>query len=152
MESQIRNDLKSSQLSHNETAVSTLRILISEIRNAAIAKESVDTQLSDQEIVSVVQKEIKKRREAAAGFRQGGREESALKEEAEMKVLEKYLPTQISDAELTKIIQEAITSSGASSISYMGRVIGLVMGKVGQGADGQRVSSIVKELLGGARS
>lgn len=152
MESQIKDDLKAAQLSRNETAVSTLRILIAEIRNAAIAKESIHTQLSDQEIISVVQKEVKKRKEAASGFRQGGREESAQKEEAEALILEKYLPAQVSDEELTKVIQEAITSSGASSIADMGKVIGMVMAKVGQGADGGRVSQMVKEMLIGARS
>lgn len=144
MEEKIKNDLKNAQLNKDETAVSTLRLLLSEINNLRIQKGG---ELTDQDLISVVQKEVKKRKEAAAGFRQGSREDSALKEEAEAKVLEGYLPEQISDEELTKIIAESINNLGASSMQDMGRVIGQVLGKVGQSADGSRVSSLVKEKL-----
>ncbi len=144
MEERIKNDLKNAQLNKDETAVSTLRLLLSEVNNLRIQKGG---ELSDPDIVSVIQKELKKRKEAASGFRQGNREESALKEESEAKVLEGYLPEQISDEELTKIISESINNLGATSIQDMGRVIGQVLGKVGQGADGSRVSALVKQQL-----
>lgn len=141
---QIHNDLKQATLDRNEIKVSTLRLLISEINYAKIHKGQ---ELEDSEVITVVQKELKKRKEAAAGFRQGEREDQAQKEEAEAKVLGAYLPEQISDEELTNIVQEAITEVGASSISDMGKVIGVVMGKVAGKAEGVRVSSIVKNKL-----
>ena len=142
----IQNDLKQAQLARDEIKVSTLRLLLSEIKNAQIAlRQSSGQAISDEQIISVVQKEIKKRKEAAVGFRSGNREESALKEEAEAKVLETYLPTQISVEELTKIVEETITELGASSVADMGKVIGAVMGKVKGKTDGGSVSAIVKQ-------
>ena len=104
-------------------------------------------ELSDAEVVSIVQREVKKRKEAAAGFRSGDREASAKKEEAELEVLMVYLPPQLSTEELTKIIVESINETGAVSISDMGKVIGSVMGKVAGRADGGTVSALVKEKL-----
>ncbi|OGE64594.1 hypothetical protein A3J13_01220 [Candidatus Daviesbacteria bacterium RIFCSPLOWO2_02_FULL_36_8] len=142
----IQNDLKQAQLARDEIKVSTLRLLLSEIKNAQIAlRQSSGQAISDEQIISVVQKEIKKRKEAAVGFRSGNREESALKEEAEAKVLEAYLPAQMSVEELTKIVEETITELGASSVADMGKVIGAVMGKVKGKTDGGSVSAIVKQ-------
>ncbi len=144
MVDKIQSDLKQAQLSRDEIKVSTLRLLLSEIKNAEIAKGG---DLGGPDIVAIVQKEVKKRKEAAIGFRSGGREEAAQKEEAEAKILEGYLPTQLSNEELTKIIETTITEVGATSIKDMGKVIGIVMGKVRSQADGGSVSSIVKEKL-----
>lgn len=144
MVDKIQADLKQAQLARDEVKVSTLRLLLSEIKNTEIAKGN---SLSDEDIVSVVQKEVKKRKEAAAGFRSGGREEAALKEEAEAEILEGYLPEQLSNEELTKIVETTITELGATSISDMGKVIGAVMGKVKGQTDGGSVSSIVKDRL-----
>ena len=138
----IQNDLKQAQLARDVVKVSTLRLLLSEIKNVEIAKGQ---SLAEQDIISVVQREIKKRKEAAVGFRSGNREESALKEEAEAKVLEAYLPAQMSVEELTKIVEETITELGASSVADMGKVIGAVMGKVKGKTDGGSVSAIVKQ-------
>jgi uncharacterized protein YqeY len=144
MENQLREDLKEAQLMENELVVATLRLLLSEIRNAQIAKGQ---ELSDDEIVSVLQKELKKRREAAEAFKAGNRIEMAEREEAEAAVLQKYLPAQMSDEELTKIVEEVIKEVGATEIKDMGRVIGAVRGKVGSSADGSKISQIVKEKL-----
>lgn len=141
---QIQSDLKQAQLDRNEAKVSTLRLLISEIKNAQISKMG---ELSDQDTISVIQKEAKKRKEAAAGFRSGNREEAALKEEGELKILESYLPAQLSDEELAKIVQDAISQTGAASVSDMGKVMGVAMGKVAGRADGGRISQLVKEQL-----
>lgn len=146
MVDKIQSDLKEAQLARDEVRVSTLRLLLSEIHNFKIQK---GTDVSDQDVVSVLQREAKKRKEAAAGFRAGGREDAALKEEAELKILEEYLPAQISNEELTKIVSDTITEVGAKSIADMGKVMGAVMGKVAGRADGSQVSSIVKEKLGG---
>ncbi|MBI2086013.1 GatB/YqeY domain-containing protein [Candidatus Daviesbacteria bacterium] len=140
----IQSDLKQAQLARDEIKVSTLRLLLSEIKNAEIAKGN---SLAQQDIISVIQKEVKKRKEAANAFRFGGREESAVKEESELKVLEQYLPAQISTEELTKIVEESINEQGATSIQDMGKVIGAVMGKVKGQTDGGAVSALVKEKL-----
>jgi uncharacterized protein YqeY len=143
MNDQIRNDLKEAMIAHNESVVSTLRMLLSEIKYLEVAKG----ELNDSDYVSVVQKELKKRREAAEGFRKGGREESALKEEAEAKILEKYLPAQMSDQELQSLVDEAINELGATSMSDMGKVMTQVMSKAGQSVEGSRVSSLVRAQL-----
>ena len=140
----IQSDLKESQLARDEMKVSTLRLLLSEIKNAEIAKGG---ELLDSDIISVIQKEIKKRKEASLAFRQGGREEQAQKEEAESRVLEAYLPLQLSDEALTKIVEDTITELGATSIQDMGKVIGAVMSKVAGQADGGKVSQLVKGRL-----
>ncbi len=141
---QVQNDLKEAQLARDEIKVGTIRLLLSELNYARIAKGE---DLTEQDFITVVQKELKKRKEAAEAFKSGGREESAKKEEAEAKVLELYLPSQLSDEELTKIVEEAIKEVGVTSTSDMGRVIGTVMGKVRGQADGGRVSQIVKSKL-----
>ena len=143
MNDQIRQDLKSAMLAHDETAVSTLRMLLSEIKYAEVAKGEV----TDQDVIAVVQKELKKRKEAAEGFRKGDREEAAQKEEAEAKVLEKYLPEQLSDEQLQNLVDEAIKEIGATSMGDMGKVISLVMSKAGQSAEGSRVSALVRQKL-----
>lgn len=140
----ILEDLKNSQLQRDEVKVATLRLLVSEMNNSKIAKGE---NLSNEDILAVISREIKKRREAAAGFRQGNREESAQKEEAEISVLENYLPQQLSDEELTKLVEESITEVGAASIADMGKVMSMVMGKAAGKAEGSRVSSLVKEKL-----
>ncbi len=144
---QIQEDLKKAMLDRDELKVSTLRLLSSALTYARVDGNNSDQTQSDEVVIDIVQKEVKKRKEAAAGFRQGNREEQAQKEEAEAKVLEGYLPAQISDEELTKIVKETITNLGAKSMQDMGKVIAEVRGKVGQSADGSRISSLVKEVL-----
>lgn len=137
-------ELKQAMLARDEVKVGTLRLLLSELNYARIQKGG---ELADSDVVAVVQKEVKKRKEAAEGFRSGGREELAQKEEAEAAVLKDYLPAQLSDEELEAIIDEAIAKTGASGITDMGKVIGMVMGKAAGAAEGGRVSAKVKEKL-----
>lgn len=141
---QVQNNLKQAQLARDETTVSTLRLLLSEVKNAEIAKGG---ELSDEDVVSVIQREVKKRKEAAEGFRKGGREEQAQKEESELNILQSYLPAQLGNEELTKIIEGTINEVGAKSVVDMGRVMGVVMGKVKGQADGEVVSALVREKL-----
>lgn len=140
----IQSDLKQAQLAKDEVKVSTLRLLLSEIHNVEIARGG---NLSDQDVISVIQREVKKRKEAAVGFRAGNREEQARKEEAEGAVLENYLPKQLSNEVLTKAIEDSINEVGANSLADMGKVMGVVMSKVKGQADGSVVSSMVKERL-----
>ncbi len=144
MEDKIKSDLKNAQLARDEVKVSTLRLLLSEIKYGEITKREP---LLDDDVISVIQREVKKRKEAAAAFRSGGREEPALKEEEELKILESYLPAQIENEELTKIVETTINEMGAVSVSDMGKVMGVVMGKVKGQADGGTVSALVKEKL-----
>ncbi len=141
---QLQADLKNAQLARDGVKVSTLRLLLSEIKNEEIAKSQ---SLSDEDIILTVSREVKKRKEAAVAFREGGREESALKEEAESKVLESYLPEQLSSEKLTKVVSETITEMGASGVADIGKVIGAVMGKVKGKAEGALVSAIAKDKL-----
>ncbi len=140
----LRTDLKKAQLDKDEVRVSTLRLLLSELRYAEIKKrEGECTSLSDAEIIPIIQKEIKKRKEAALGFRQGNREEGAKKEELEAGILVKYLPKQLSDEDLMVIIERAIEDIGATGTRDIGKVIGQVLEKVGGSADGARISHLL---------
>lgn len=144
LQDQLKSDLKNAQLARDEIKVSTLRLLLSEIKNAEIQKGA---DLLDQDLIPVLQREVKKRKEAAIGFRSGGREEQAKKEELEEVILKSYLPAQLSIEELTKIVEGAINTLGATSIQDMGKVIGAVMSEVKGQADGSTVSVLVKEKL-----
>ncbi len=144
MEQKLKEDLKSAQLARDEVKTSTLRLLISEINNLRISK---DADLNDSDITSVVQREAKKRKESIEAFQGAGRVEAADKERVELEILQTYLPAQLQTEELTKIVEESITEVGATSIQDMGRVIGVVMGKVGQNTEGGMVSQLVKEKL-----
>lgn len=141
---QIKSDLKEAQLKKDNLKVETLRMLLSALIYARIQKGG---DLTDEDIVAVIQREVKKRKEGAEGFRQGGREDSAQKEEEEAGVLTSYLPAQLSDEELLKLVEDAIKEVGASSLSDMGKVISLVMGKAAGQVEGTRVSVLVKEKL-----
>lgn len=140
----VQSDLKLALVNKEELKLSTLRLLLSEIKNEQIKKGN---DLTDSEMISIVHKEIKKRREASEGFKSGNRQLEATKEDNEAKILETYLPKQLTNEELTKLIDTAINKLDASSIKDMGKVIGYVMTQVGQTADGGRVSSIVKDRL-----
>lgn len=145
----LQADLKNAQLSRDEVRVSTLRLLLSEVKNKEISlrQSSEQAGMSDSDVVSIIQRELKKRKESAEGFRSGGREDSAAKEELEAKILADYLPQQMSNEELTKIVGDTITELGAVSMQDMGRVIGTVTGKVKGKAEGSTISSLVKERL-----
>lgn len=141
---QLQNDLKNAQLSRDGVQVSTLRLLLSEIKNAQIAKGE---KLSDEEIITLLQKEVKKRQQAASSFRSGKREDLALKEETEAKYLENYLPAKLQVEELTKIVLDIINEVGAKNMQDMGKVMAAVMVVVKGRAEGSMVSSLVKEKL-----
>ncbi|SRR5258708_2036133 len=147
---QIKSDLKQAQLNRDEIKLQALRMLLSEAKYSKISSrdegESADD-ISDDQVMVVAQKEVKKRNEAAVSFRQGGRDDLAQKEEAEAQILKQYLPVQMSTLELTTIIEEVVKELGASTQSDMGKVIGAVRAKVGAKADGATISGIVKEKL-----
>jgi len=107
-----------------------------------------DAKLGGDDEVAVLQRERKKRLEAATAYRDGGRAESADSEEAEARTIEGYLPQQLSDDELGKLVDSAVEEAGADSAKQIGGVMSIVMPRVGGRADGKRVSQAVRERLG----
>ena len=144
--SELEEDLKNSLKAKNAVATSTLRLLISEIKNARIAKGE---DLTDEEITSVVQKSAKQHKESIEAFEKANRDELVDREKAELEVLKKYLPEQITGQEVERIVDEVISQTGVSNIKEMGKVMGQVMGKLKGQADGNLVSEIVAKKLSG---
>jgi uncharacterized protein YqeY len=124
--------------------VSTLRLLIAEIHNQEIEKRQ---ELSKEEIITIVQKEVKKRQESIEAYQKGKREDLVKKEKKELEVLSEYLPRQLSPQELEKIIQSVIKKVNATNLSDFGKVMGLVMAEAKGRADGKVISKIVKNIL-----
>ncbi len=122
----------------------TLRTLKSALKNKEI---ELQKPLDDTAAVEVLQKEAKKRNEAIALYKQSGRDDLVGSETAELDIINTYLPEQISDDDLKKIVEEAIAKTGAKEMSDMGKVIGMVMAEAKGNADGARVSALVKEKL-----
>ncbi len=124
--------------------LSTLRMLSSSFNYERIAQQRALTQ---EEELSVVAREAKKRREAIDMYKNAGELERADKEQKELVVLEEFLPKQLSDEELLEIVTYAISEAGATTMADMGKVIGLIKVKVGNQADGGRIAAMVKEKL-----
>ncbi len=124
--------------------LSTLRLLLSEIKNAEIAKHEA---LSDDEVLTIVQRQVKRRNESIEQYEKGGRQDLVDKETKEKRFLEAYLPEQLSEEEIRAIVVEAVEQTGAASPRDTGRVMGVVMPKVKGKADGKLVSQAVQEVL-----
>lgn len=144
---QIDTDLKTAMLGGDKALVTTLRGIKAAILNVEVAEGVRDQGLSDDKIMSLLQKEAKKRQESADLYTQGGRQEQAEAEMAEKVVIEKYLPAQLSEEEIINFVDEAIQATGASSMQQMGQVIGMVKAKAGPSADGGMIAKVVKDRL-----
>ncbi len=140
----ISTDLNTALKGKNEVAVSTLRLILSNLKNAAIAKGS---ELTDEEAIGEIAKDAKRHKESIAVFEQAGRAELAEKEKAELEVISGYLPKQLSDEELAKMIDEAIAAVGATNINDVGRVVKAIMSSAGIRADGAKVAEIARKKL-----
>ena len=136
---QVQHDVKDAMKAGERERVHALRLIANELQKAAKESEASD--------VEVLQRERKRRLEAADAYRDGGRADLAAAEEREAEIIESYMPEQLSDEELHAIVGDAVAQSGASSPKEMGRVMALVMPKVKGRADGKRVSAAVKEKL-----
>jgi uncharacterized protein len=147
LKEQIEKDLKQALLSGDKDRATTLRGLKSVILYAEVAQGVRETGLPDDEIISLLAKEAKKRQESADLFTKGGSPERAAKELAEKLVIEAYLPKQLSDEELDDIVNTAIIEVGADGPQAMGKVIGLVKQKTAGQADGSRIATTVKNRL-----
>lgn len=128
-----------------ETKSSVFKMLQAAIKNAEIEKKG---ELDDEQIIQVISKEAKKRKDAIEAFEKGGRTEMAKKEKAELKILSAYLPEQMPEEEIRQLAEEAVKESGASGAGELGKVMSILMPKTKGKADGALVSKIVKELLG----
>lgn len=140
----INGDLIEAMKAKDEVSVSTLRLLVSAIKNKQI---DLGHELNDEEVLEVVSKAAKQRRESIEAYKKGGRDDLSQKEEAELVVIEKYLPKQLEKEEISKIVDDVILETGASGQADFGKVIGEVMKKVKGQADGSVVSGIVREKL-----
>lgn len=143
----IEQDLKTALLGGDKDKAMLLRGLKSAILNAEIAAGEREAGLSDDKVIDLLKKEVKSRIESADLYVKGGNQERADKELSEKVLIEAYLPVQLSDEELTQIVDEAISSTEASGPQAMGQVIGAVKQKAGGSADGARIAQIVKEKL-----
>jgi len=144
VEKQLLEDMKLAMKSGNKVELDTIRMLRAQIKSASIDKKD---DLDEAELAQVLQKEAKKRKEAIDLFQKGNREDLVKKEEAELSIISKYLPEQLSEKDLDEIIKTAVESLQVSTEKDMGRVMGAIMPKVKGKADGKLVQQKVKEYL-----
>lgn len=153
LEGQITEDLKIAMKARDVASLACLRMLSSALKNVQIAKPldgaGGRAALTDDEALKIVQSEVKKLRDALADFERGGRQDLVEKTKAELAVIQKYLPAQMSDGELTALVSVKIAELGASDPGDLGRVVGAVMKTVAGKADGNRVKAAVQKALGG---
>lgn len=145
LEQQIQKDIMEAMKAHNTVRTNAVRSIKSEI---LLAKTSgAGAEITDGDVIKLIQKLIKQRKESAAMYAQGGRQDLADNELAEAAEMEGYLPKQLSEAEVEEIVKGIIAETGASSMADMGKVMGLATKKLAGQADGRTVSTIVKKLL-----
>ena len=144
LKDRITEDMKSAMRAGDKDRLGAIRLIL-----AAIKQREVDERiaLDDTQVLAVLDKMLKQRRESIAQFQSGGREDLAAREAAEISILQAYLPAQLSDAELDALIGEAIASTGAASVKDMGKVMGMVKAKAQGRADMSAVSARIKAKL-----
>ena len=145
LKERITEDMKAAMKGAEKERLSTIRMA-----QAAIKQREVDERitLDDAQVVAVIEKMVKQRKESITQFEQGGRADLAAKEKAEIEQLQAYLPAQLSDAEIDALIKDAIATTGAASIKDMGKVMGAVKAKAAGRADMGAVSARIKAALG----
>jgi uncharacterized protein YqeY len=146
LKNKLQSDLNGAIKSRNTVVAETIRMVLSAITNEEVAGKE-KRELSDAEVITVLTREAKKRREAAEAFENGGRADRAAAERAEGEVIASYLPEQLTEDDIKKLIAETIAAVGAAGPSDMGKVMGSLKAKVAGKADGALVSSLVKEAL-----
>lgn len=141
---QLADDLKQAMKAKDKTRLSVVRMVRAAVKNKEI---ELGTSLSDEEVLVVVQKELKQRQDSLQAFESAGRSDLIAAVQSEMEVLKDYLPTQLSDDELLGLVREVIAEVGAAGKSDMGKVMSMLMPKVRGRADGKRVQQAVQSLL-----
>lgn len=145
LEDRISQDYVQAMKARDSFSSSVLSFLRAQIKNVKVDKR-LET-VSDEEVISVIKKQVKQRQDSIAQFKAGGRMDLAEKEEKELAVLKAYLPAEMSQDQLKKIIEEVVAAANASSIKDMGRVMKEVLAKTAGQADNQLVGALVKERL-----
>ena len=140
----LEEEVKDAMRAHENERRDALRLILSSLKSA---EKELLRPLSDDEELQVLQRERKKRQEAAEAFRSGDREDQAEKEEAELAVLEEFMPEPLAEEELERIVDDAIAENKATSMRDMGRVMADVMPQIAGRADGSAVSQLVREKL-----
>jgi len=141
---EIEDEIKESMRARDQLRTDTLRLTLTALR---AAEKELGRPLSDDEELQVLQRERKRRVEAADAFRAAGREEQAEKEEDELDVIEEFMPEPLEEEEIERIVDDAIAETGATSLRDLGRVMADVMPQVAGRADGSEVSQLVREKL-----
>ncbi len=145
LESRIQEDMKAALRSGDRAALETLRGLLAQIKDERIKRRPKE--MTDEDVLAVVQRAVKRRKESIDLYKQGNRQDLVEKEQKEMEILQKYLPEQLSRDEIIAIVNQVIEQVGASSIKDLGKVMGPVMKKVQGRADGKEIQQIVRERL-----
>lgn len=148
LKDRLRADLTAAMKDRDEVRTRTLRMALTSVSNEEVAGKAV-RELSDDEVLKILAREAKRRREAATAFQEAGRDEQAAAERAEDEVLSGYLPAQLGDAEVTELVAAAIAETGASGMSAMGQVMKTVTPRVAGRAEGSRVAAEVRRQLAG---
>jgi len=144
---EINTKIREAMKARDKVRLGTLKMLSSELHNAVIDKGET---LTSEEEMQIVKKEAKKRRDAIEAYKKAGNKEKSKLESDELQILQDFLPEELSDSELEKIVSEVISESGALTMQDMGKVMALSMDKAAGRADGKKVSGIVKSRLSAA--
>ncbi len=147
LKQKLQEELRQSMLARDVLKTSVLRMVLSSINYYEIKKGGAGYEATDEDVLSVIQKEVKQRKDSIEQFKKGGRQDLVDKETKELELLQKYLPQQLSEEEIKSLVKEAINQTKASSPADIGKVMGALMPKIKGKADGAIVSKIVKETL-----
>ncbi len=147
LEQQIEQDLKAALLAGDSLKVSTLRGLKATLLNVKVATGKRESGLDDEEVLPQLSKQSKQRQESADMYVSGGDQTRADSELAEKAIIDAYLPAQLSEAEVSKLVEKVISQTGASGLQSMGQVIGQVKQRTGAAAEGSMIARLVKEKL-----
>lgn len=144
---QMQADLLQAMKQKNSLAVEVYRFTLSQIKNAAIEANKGAEELLDTEIDTILKKTVKQRQESINSFKQGNRQDLVDKEQAQLDILQKYLPKQASDEDVKSAVEQAIKESGASSMQDMGKIMGVLKAKYGAELDMGKASGMVKQFF-----
>lgn len=148
LKERIRTDINAAMRARDQVRLRALRMALTSIQNEEVSGKSAK-ELSDDDVIKILTRETKKRREAAEAFESAGRADKAADERAEGEVLAEYLPAQLTDEDLTALVAAAIAETGAEGMSGMGKVMKIVTPQTAGRADGGRVAAEVKRQLAG---
>ncbi len=143
----LQDELKASMLARDELKTSVLRMVLSAINYYEIQKGGAGYEANEKDVMVIIQKEAKQHNDSIEQFKNAGRKDLVDKESKELEILKQYIPTQMNEEEIKKLVEETISQTGAKSIQDMGKVIGALMSKLKGKANGSLVSKIVKDSL-----